>query len=92
MKIKNALSILVIFLLIFSCKKEVIQPDNLYKFKEYLSYTTAGVVSTTQNIEVNLAKEVDGWEANKDITSEIISVKPYCKRLRRFTSMNLGFY
>jgi hypothetical protein len=77
MKIKKILSILVIFLLIFSCKKEVIQPDNLYKFKEYLSYTTAGVVSTTQNIEVNLAKEVDGWEANKEITSEIISVKPF---------------
>ena len=77
MKIKNALSILVIFLLIFSCKKEAIQLDNLYKFKEYINYTTTGVVSTTQNIEVNLAKEVAGWEANKEITSEIISVKPF---------------
>ena len=77
MKTKKLLSAIVLFLFIFSCKKEEIKTDNIYKFKEYISYTTSGVVSVTNNIEVNLAKEVEGWEPNIEIGSEIISVKPF---------------
>jgi len=77
MKPKNLLLTISILLLIFSCKKEEVKTDNIFKFKEYISYTTSGVVSVAKNIEVNLAKEVEGWEANKEISSDIISVKPY---------------
>ncbi|WP_166386786.1 alpha-2-macroglobulin family protein [Polaribacter sp. 11A2H] len=77
MKKKNLLLTISIFLLILSCKKEEVKTDNIFKFKEYISYTTSGVVSVANNIEVNLAKEVEGWEANKEISTEIISVKPH---------------
>ena len=77
MKIKNLLKFIVIILIAFSCKKKEIKTDNIYKFKEYVSYTTSGVVSVTKKIEVNLAKEVVGWEANKEISTNIVSIKPF---------------
>ncbi len=77
MKPKHFLFTFAIFLLIFSCKKESVQTDNIYKFKEYISYTTSGVVSVTENININLAKEVEGWEINQEITQDIISIQPY---------------
>ena len=77
MKTKYLFSALVIFILIFSCKKEAIKTDNIYKFKEYVSYTTSGVVSVTEKISVNLAKEVIGWEANQEVSTDVLSIKPF---------------
>jgi len=77
MYIKNLFSVFFIFLLIFSCKKETIKTDNIYKFKKYISYTTSGIVSKTEKININLAKEVDSWEVNQEISSEILSIKPF---------------
>ena len=77
MKTKNLLSILVLFLMISSCKNEETKTNNIFKFKEYISYTTSGVVSVTEKITINLAKEVEGWQANKEITTELITIKPY---------------
>jgi len=53
-------SISLLFLVIFSCKKQHPQEetDNLFKFKEYIYYTTSGVVSVTESIQIGLAKEV----------------------------------
>lgn len=61
----------------FSCKKEEIKTDNIYKFKEYISYTTSGVVSTSSTIGVSFAKDIDGWQADQEIYSDVISIKPY---------------
>ena len=77
MKPRNLLSAFVIFFFIFSCKKEEIKTDNIYKFKEYVSYTTSGVVSTTEKIIVNLAQEVVGWEADQEIIANFITIKPF---------------
>ena len=77
MKTKYLFSALVIFILIFSCKKEAVKTDNIYKFKEYVSYTTSGVVSVTEKVSVNLAKEVIGWEANQEVSTDILSIKPF---------------
>ncbi len=77
MKSKHLLKAFVIFLLIFSCKKETIQTDNIYKFKQYISYTTSGVVSVTEKINVNLSKEVEDWEANQEISTDFITIKPF---------------
>ena len=77
MKAKFLIPVLVIFLAIFSCKKEVVKTDNIYKFKDYVSYTTSGVTSVVNNIEINLAKEVIGWEANQEISADILSIKPF---------------
>jgi len=77
MKAKNLLFTIVIFLLIFSCKKEEVKTDNIYKFKEYISYTTSGVVSKTANININLRKDVSGWESNQEISSDVLSIEPF---------------
>ena len=77
MKTKHLLSTLIILALLFSCKKSAIETDNIFKFKEYISYTTSGVVSITENININLAKEVESWEANQDISTDIIAIKPF---------------
>ncbi|APZ45396.1 hypothetical protein BW723_03355 [Polaribacter reichenbachii] len=77
MKTKYLSSILFIFLMIFSCKKEEIKPDNIYKFKDYISYTTSGIISTSGTIGVNFAKDVEGWNVDQEISSDIISIKPY---------------
>lgn len=77
MKIKNLLSAFLILFLFFSCKNEDVKTDNIYKFKEYISYTTSGVVSKTEKITVNLAKEVENWETDQEISSDLISIKPF---------------
>ena len=77
MKTKNLLFTFAFFLLILSCKKEEVKTDNIYKFKEYISYTTSGVVSKTANININLRKEVNGWEANQEISTDILSIEPF---------------
>ena len=77
MKKKNLFTALAIFILLFSCKKEAVKTDNIYKFKEYVSYTTSGVVSVTEKINVNLAKEVVGWKTDQEITADILTVKPF---------------
>jgi hypothetical protein len=77
MKTKQFFAIFGVFLLLFSCKKEPSQPNNIYKFKEYINYTTSGVVSVTEKIIINLAKDVEGWQPNQNISAEIISLKPF---------------
>ena len=77
MKTKQIIKTLLIFLLITSCKKEKVQTDNLFKYKEYVSYTTSGVISTAEQITVNLAKEVENWEAQQEISNEIIAIQPF---------------
>ncbi|MGB1283215.1 MAG: alpha-2-macroglobulin family protein [Polaribacter sp.] len=77
MKTKQIIKTLLVFLLITSCNKEKTKTDNLFKYKEYVSYTTSGVVSTSEQITVNLAKEVESWEAQQEISNEIIAIKPF---------------
>ncbi|WP_435413948.1 alpha-2-macroglobulin family protein [Polaribacter aestuariivivens] len=77
MKTNKLLTAFVLFLFIFSCKKEEIKTSNIFKFKEYISYTTSGVTSVADNIKINLAKEVEGWQPNQEISSDILSIKPF---------------
>lgn len=57
-KLHKTLVIVAIILLSVSCKDKKIanRTDNLFKFKEYISYTTSGVVSVATPIYVELAK------------------------------------
>ena len=77
----NHIFILVLCLaLVFSCKKKdsISQDtDNLFKFRDYISYTTSGLQSVTEPITINLTKDVDGWEMGQEITQDIISISPY---------------
>ncbi|MDP5091736.1 MAG: hypothetical protein NWQ17_00405, partial [Polaribacter sp.] len=68
MKTKYLFPLITVFLVIISCTKDNIQPNNIFKFKEYIKFTTSGIVSVEEKITVNLAKDVDGWEPNQEIT------------------------
>ena len=61
-----------------SCKDENPQKqiNNLFKFKDYINYTSSGVISVAEPIVINLAKEVESWEANKEISEDLISISP----------------
>ena len=63
---------------LFSCKNENPQKstDNLFMFKEYINFTTSGVVSVTQPIRIDLSKEVESWIANQEVSKNIVSISP----------------
>ncbi len=81
-------SIGMLFLVLFSCKKQHPQEetDNLFKFKEYIYYTTSGVVSVAESIQVGLAKEVEGWQPSTKIPENSISISPSIKG--KITALN----
>jgi len=75
------LLIILSLLTLGSCKKENPQADtdNLFKFKEYIYYTTTGVVSINEDVQIGLANEVEGWVANSDISEDVFSISPSVK-------------
>ncbi|SFC98194.1 MG2 domain-containing protein [Algibacter pectinivorans] len=77
MSLKKLLAFIFILSIIVSCKKKVVETDNLFKFRDYISYTTSGITSVANPIQINLANEVEGWEMGQDITDNIISIKPH---------------
>ncbi|WP_353776937.1 MG2 domain-containing protein [Winogradskyella sp. 3972H.M.0a.05] len=77
MQIKKFLVLALIIALAASCKKKDTETDNLFRFKDFISYTTSGQVSVTAPIEVNLANSVAGWELDQEIDDNILSIKPH---------------
>ena len=75
MKLKSLFAVLLFIALAFSCKEET-PTDNLFKFRDYISYTTSNRISVTEPIAINLTKEVPGWELDKEITDNIVSFSP----------------
>ena len=74
------LAFILLFLSCFvSCKKDKLdnqETDNLFKFKDYISYTTAGRVSIADPIIINLATDVEGWKVGQEIKDGIVSISP----------------
>ncbi|AUP79637.1 alpha-2-macroglobulin family protein [Flavivirga eckloniae] len=77
MLLKKLSAILVLIAIVASCKKKVTETDNLFKFKDYISYTTSGLTSVMSPIEINLTEEVASWEMGQEITDRIVSISPY---------------
>ncbi|WP_111308933.1 Ig-like domain-containing alpha-2-macroglobulin family protein [Confluentibacter sediminis] len=74
---KKLLVFLAIIALVNACKKKETETDNLFKFKEYISYTTSGLSSVAKPIIINLTKDVEGWDIDKNISADIIKIEPY---------------
>ncbi len=86
--------ITTIVLLLVSCKDKNPQQetDNLFKYKEYIYYTTSGVVSIVDPIQIGLAKEVEGWNENTELSDHIISIAPSVKgKLSVINSRTVAF-
>ncbi|XMO88070.1 MG2 domain-containing protein [Algibacter sp. AS12] len=77
MSLKKLFAFIFILSIIVSCKKKVVETDNLFKFRDYISYTTSGITSVANPIQINLANEVEGWEMGQEITDNIISIQPH---------------
>ncbi len=71
---------LLLLLSIISCKKDKnSKTNNLFKYREYIYYTTSGVISTTTPIKIVLTKDVDLWNDNTKINNDILSISPSVK-------------
>ena len=79
MSLKKFCAFVLIIMLAASCKKKVVETDNLFKFRDYISYTTSGLVSVAEPIQINLANNVDGWEIGNEITDDLVIIKPHVK-------------
>ncbi|MDO5969360.1 MG2 domain-containing protein [Flavivirga aquimarina] len=77
MLLKKSLAFVVLIILAASCKKKVVETDNLFKFKDYISYTSSGLTSVTSPIEISLTEDVEGWLMGEEITEQIISISPH---------------
>ncbi|MDG1714405.1 MG2 domain-containing protein [Lacinutrix sp.] len=77
MQIKSIFALAFCIFISLSCTKKETETDNLFKFRDYISYTTSGRISTTSSIQISLAKEVEGWEIGNEIDKNLISIKPH---------------
>tara|TARA_R110002073_G_scaffold14554_2_gene59367 strand:- start:49241 stop:54745 length:5505 start_codon:yes stop_codon:yes gene_type:complete len=73
-------NVLIAFVfLFFSCTTKKVEPDNIYKYKNYISYTTSGIISTSDAFEINLTKTIDQWASGEELSSDLVSIVPKVK-------------
>ncbi|MEM9650116.1 MAG: MG2 domain-containing protein, partial [Bacteroidota bacterium] len=61
-----------------SCKKKTTssETDNLFKFKDYISYHTHGNQSVTTSITIALAERLEQFELTQELPSEYLEISP----------------
>ncbi|MCK0130384.1 MG2 domain-containing protein [Flavobacteriaceae bacterium F08102] len=74
-------SFFVYFLLLlttYSCNKQAStsDTDNLFTFKDYIYYTTSGLISVGEKVEIGLAKEVETWEKGTILSEHLFTIEP----------------
>ncbi|SHG88090.1 alpha-2-macroglobulin family protein [Winogradskyella jejuensis] len=77
MQINKVFALIIIAFLAVSCKDKTTETNNIFKFKDYISYTTSGRVSVVEPIKIFLANEVSEWEMGQDLDVDLIKIKPY---------------
>ena len=79
---KNKFLLVVLTLLMLvGCKKEQpsVSPENIFKFKEYISEVTSGVVSTNSEIKIILMNPVSEWNKKIELDGSVLKVTPKVK-------------
>ncbi len=79
MKIHLKFLPILLLLLVFSCKDKDkhSETDNLFKFKEYISYNTYGNQSITTDIRIELAKPLEQFELTQELSAdEYLKISP----------------
>lgn len=76
MRTYHLLALFLASVIVVSCKKEIQPTDNLYKFKEYISYTTSGRQSVQAPIRVQMAKALTQYELDQELPSDMITISP----------------
>jgi uncharacterized protein YfaS (alpha-2-macroglobulin family) len=67
---------LALLLFVFSCTGKKAEPDNIYRYRSYISYTTSGVVSKESKVEINFVRPMDKGIEMEELTSNILSISP----------------
>lgn len=82
---------LFFFLLVafFSCKEKPSETDNLFKFKEYISYTTSGIRPVQTPIRVEMAKALTQFEIDQEIPNTILTISPKTEGVLRVVNQRL---
>ena len=77
-KISTFLLLTAIIFSVTSCKKtnQSTNNDNIFRYRDYVYYTTSGHVSINDPLKMVMAKDVPSWEANKEVTDAIFSISP----------------
>ena len=68
-------------LFVISCNKKDATntgTDNLFKFKDYLSYHTQGTQSIGSPIRIGLAQQVTQYEVDQELPIDLIKIQPKC--------------
>lgn len=67
-----------LFILLVSCKKKspVSETDNLFKFKDYISYHTHGNQSISAPITIILAQQLNQYELTQELPAEYLKISP----------------
>ena len=78
MKLQKLLLSILFCVVFIACKDQNPQSEtnNIFKFKNYINYTTSGLVSVTEPIKIELAKEVEGWISNQEVSEKFFSISP----------------
>ena len=81
--VKPLLLLLLSGLTLLSCKKgkdEVQeQIDNLFKYREYISDISQGIISTHEDVRVVLRQPVADWSDNQELNERLFTVSPKVK-------------
>ncbi len=78
MALKKIALLLVLTVSFMACGEKVKKEkdSNIFSFKEYVSFTSSGFVSVSEEIQIILAKEVEGWDPGAEISQKILKFSP----------------
>ncbi|WP_343911131.1 alpha-2-macroglobulin family protein [Aquimarina litoralis] len=85
MRLSRILSLFLLLIFVFSCKKKDAKSmaeanaSELNKYQEYISDLSTGVISVLDNVYVVLQTPVEGWDDNQELSDEVLSVSPKVK-------------
>ncbi len=67
-----------LLILLASCKKKngASETDNLFKFKDYISYHTNGTQSISTPITIALAQQLEQFELTQELPKEYLNISP----------------
>ncbi len=71
-----ATTLLLLLLVVVSCKDKPSETDNLFKFKDYISYHTEGLQSITSPIHVTVANSLTQFELDQEIPNDYFKISP----------------
>ena len=80
MKLKHLSTVIFCLVILFSCKKKdaiTQETDNLFKYRDYISYTSSGLQSVADPIIINLANNLENWEQGQEIDGDLVSLSPH---------------